>query len=226
MKVLIADDHPLFRASIAHALKSLEDDVTVVEAADFEAASKIAESEKDFDLVLLDLIMPGMEPIEGLQRMIALLPKVPVIVVSAIENRRDALQTIDLGATGYIPKTVSEEEFVNMLKVVLAGGLCLPRNFSERAVASTPRREVSHSRFASGELLAGLTNRQRQVLALLAEGKSNIEIAADLSVSDKTIRFYISAILKTLKVRNRTQAALIAARAMEIFPAENSSDTH
>ncbi|NQU69432.1 MAG: response regulator transcription factor, partial [Rhodospirillales bacterium] len=94
------------------------------------------------------------------------------------------------------------------------------------AVASTPRREVSHSRFASGELLAGLTNRQRQVLALLAEGKSNIEIAADLSVSDKTIRFYISAILKTLKVRNRTQAALIAARAMEIFPAENSSEPH
>ncbi|NQU71067.1 MAG: response regulator transcription factor, partial [Rhodospirillales bacterium] len=118
MKVLIADDHPLFRASIANALKSLEDDLTVVEAADFVAASKIAESDKNFDLVLLDLIMPGMEPIEGLQRMIALLPKVPVVVVSAIENRRDALQTIELGATGYIPKTVSEDEFVNMLKVV------------------------------------------------------------------------------------------------------------
>lgn len=226
MKVLIADDHPLFRASIAHAMKSLEDDLTIVEAADFEEAARIAEAQKDFDLVLLDLIMPGMEPIEGLQRIIGLLPQVPVVVVSAIENRRDALQTIDLGATGYIPKTVSEEEFVNMLKVVIAGGLCLPRHFSERAVASTPRREVSHSRFASGELLSGLTKRQRQVLALLAEGKSNIEIAGDLGVSDKTVRFYISAILKTLKVRNRTQAALIAARAMEIFPADTTQETH
>ena len=226
MKVLIADDHPLFRASISHAMKAMEDDLTIVEAGDFEAAAKIAEAQKDFDLVLLDLIMPGMEPIEGLQRIIALLPQVPVVVVSAIENRRDALQTIDLGATGYIPKTVSEEEFVNMLKVVMAGGLCLPRHFSERAVASTPRLEVSHSRFASGELLAGLTKRQRQVLALLAEGKSNIEIAGDLGVSDKTVRFYISAILKTLKVRNRTQAALIAVRAMEIFPSDSTQDTH
>ena len=226
MKVLIADDHPLFRASIANAIKALEDDLTVVEAADFEAAAKIAQQDKTFDLVLLDLIMPGMEPIEGLQRIISLLPQVPIVVVSAIENRRDALQTIDLGATGYIPKTVSQDEFLNMLKVVLAGGLCLPRKFSERAVASAPRREVAHSRFASGELLAGLTKRQRQVLALLAEGKSNIEIAGDLSVSDKTVRFYISAILKTLKVRNRTQAALIAARAMEIFPVESSTETH
>ncbi len=226
MKVLIADDHPLFRASIIHAMNLLEDDLTIVEADDFEAAAKIAEAQKDFDLVLLDLIMPGMEPLEGLQRIIALLPKAPVVVVSAIENRRDALQTIDLGATGYIPKTVSEDEFLSMLKVVLAGGLCLPRHFSERAVASTPRREVAYSRFASGELLSGLTNRQRQVLALLAEGKSNIEIAGDLGVSDKTVRFYISAILKTLKVRNRTQAALIAARAMEIFPADTTQETH
>ncbi len=226
MKVLIVDDHPLFRSSIAAAIKSLDSDLTVVEAADFKAAAEIAEQDQAFDLVLLDLIMPGMEPLEGLQHIISLLPEVPVVVVSAIENRRDALQTIDLGATGYIPKTVSEEEFLSMLKVVLAGGLCLPRHFSERDVATAPRREVSHSRFASGELLAGLTKRQRQVLALLAEGKSNIEIAQDLSVSDKTVRFYISAILKTLKVRNRTQAALIAARAMEIFPTQPGSEHH
>jgi DNA-binding NarL/FixJ family response regulator len=226
MKVLIADDHPLFRASMKHALKSMEEDLTIVEAGDFEETVKIAGSSKNFDLVLLDLIMPGMEPLDGLKRVIDLLQQVPVVVVSAIENRRDALQTIDLGATGYIPKTVSEDEFIAMLKVVMAGGLCLPRHFSERAVAAAPRREVSHSRFASGELLAGLTKRQRQVLALLAEGKSNIEIAKDLSVSDKTVRFYISAILKTLKVRNRTQAALIAARAMEIFPTIESTETH
>lgn len=224
MKVLIADDHPLFRSSLKHVLQSLEDDVVVIEAGDFEEAAKIATDDKSFDIVLLDLIMPGMEPIEGLQRMIGLLPRVPVVVISAIENRRDALQTIDLGATGYIPKTVTEEEFIGMFKVVQAGGLCLPRHFSERTVTAAPRRQIEHSRFATGELLAGLTKRQRQVLALLAEGKSNIEIAGDLGVSDKTVRFYISAILKTLKVRNRTQAALIAARAMDLIPAEVSRE--
>ncbi len=224
MKVLIADDHPLFRSSLKHVVQSLQDGVVVVEAGDFEEAAKIAAEDKSFDIVLLDLIMPGMEPIEGLQRIIGLLPNVPVVVVSAIENRRDALQTIDLGATGYIPKTVNEEEFIRMFKIVLAGGLCLPRHFSEHTVTAAPRRQIEHSRFASGELLAGLTKRQRQVLALLAEGKSNIEIAGDLGVSDKTVRFYISAILKTLKVRNRTQAALIAARAMEMIPMQTRAE--
>ncbi len=101
-----------------------------------------------------------------------------------------------------------------MLKVVLDGGLCLPRNMSVTAPTSAPRPVVEYERLATNELLSGLTKRELQVLALLAQGKSNVEIAEDLGVSDKTIRFYISAILKTLKVRNRTQAALIAARAI------------
>lgn len=215
MKVLIADDHPLFRTSLKHVMKSIETDVTVVEAGDFPEAVDLSSKEAPFDLVLLDLMMPGMEPIEGLKAVIALAGEVPVVVVSAIENRRDALQTIDLGAMGYIPKTVTKEEFIRMLKLVMAGGLCLPRHFSERSSVPTPRPLAETPRFASGELLASLTKRQRQVLALLALGKSNMEIADDLGVSDKTVRFYISAILKALKVRNRTQAALIAARALD-----------
>lgn len=222
MKVLIADDHPLFRMSLRHVLAELDGPPTTVEAGDFEETTRIAASGQAFDLVLLDLIMPGMEPIEGLRRIVELLPGVPVVVVSAIENRRDALQTIDLGAAGYIPKTVNADEFLGMIKVVMAGGLCLPRKFSERTTPVAPQRKPEHSRFASGELMAALTKRQRQVLELLAEGKSNIEIAEDLGVSDKTVRFYISAILKALKVRNRTQAALIAARAMETIPREAS----
>jgi len=215
MKFLVADDHPLFRTSLKFLLKQLDQDAIVVEAGDFREAVDACGVSAPFDLVLLDLMMPSMEPIEGLQAVVAAAPDAPVVVVSAIENRRDALQTIELGATGYIPKTVSEEQFLNMLRTVLAGGLCMPRQFSERQTNISPPRGVDQGRFASAELLAGLTNRQRQVLALLAQGKSNIEIAGDLGVSDKTIRFYISAILKTLKVRNRTQAALIAARAMD-----------
>lgn len=214
MNVLIADDHPIFRASLRQVLSDIDDNVSVVEAADFDEAVRIATERGDLDLVLVDLMMPGRDPIEGLQAVIRSVTDVPVVVVSAIENRRDAVQTINLGAMGYIPKTVEHNEFVKMLRVVLDGGLCLPRNMSATAPASAPPSPVDYERLATNELLSGLTKRQLQVLALLAQGKSNVEIADDLGVSDKTVRFYISAILKALKVRNRTQAALIAVRTM------------
>ncbi len=214
MNVLIVDDHPIFRTSLRQVVTNIDAGVAVVEAADFDQAIEIASNRKDLDLVLVDLMMPGKDPIEGLQAVIRAVPEVPVVVVSAIENRRDAVQTINLGAMGYIPKTADHDEFVKMLKVVLDGGLCLPRNMSATAPTNAPRPAVEYERLATNELLSGLTKRQLQVLALLAQGKSNVEIAEDLGVSDKTVRFYISAILKTLKVRNRTQAALIAARAI------------
>ncbi len=220
MNVLIADDHPIFRTSLRQVVTDIAADVSVAEAADFDEAIEIVGKRKDLDLVLVDLMMPGKEPIEGLQAVVRAVPEVPVVVVSAIDNRRDAVQTINLGAMGYIPKTIDHAEFVKMLKVVLDGGLCLPRNMSATAPTSAPRPVVEYERLATNELLSGLTKRQLQVLALLAQGKSNVEIAEDLGVSDKTIRFYISAILKTLKVRNRTQAALIAARAIGDRPGE------
>ncbi len=195
-------------------LTDIAADVAVVEAADFDEVIDVVAAGKEFDLVLVDLMMPGKDPIDGLQAVIRAVPEVPVVVVSAIENRRDAVQTINLGAMGYIPKTADRGEFVKMLKVVLDGGLCLPRNMSATAPTSAPRPVVEYERLATNELLSGLTKRQLQVVALLALGKSNVEIAEDLGISDKTVRFYISAILKTLKVRNRTQAALIAARAI------------
>ena len=101
-----------------------------------------------------------------------------------------------------------------MLKVVLDGGLCLLHKLSASAPRCAPRLATEHERLATNELLSGLTKRQLQTLALLAQGKSNAEIAEDLGLSVMTIRIYISAILKTLKVRNRTQAALIAAKAI------------
>ena len=195
-------------------LTDIGDDVAVVEAGDFDEAIEVASNRKDLDLVLVDLMMPGKDPMEGLQAVVRAVPDVPVVVVSVIENRGDAVQTINLGAMGFIPKTVDHDEFVKMLKVVLDGGLCLPRNMSTTAPTTAPRPAAEHKQLATNEQLSGLTKRQLQVLALLAQGKTNVEIASDLGISDKTIRFYISAILKFLKVRNRTQAALIAARAM------------
>jgi DNA-binding NarL/FixJ family response regulator len=214
MNVLIADDHPIFRTSLRQVLTDIDADVAVVEAADFDEAIDIVAKRKDFDLVLVDLMMPGKKQIEGLQAVVRAVPEVPVVVVSAIEDRRDAVQAIDLGAAGYIPKTADHAEFVKMLKTVLDGGQCLPLNMSAKAPMRRPNPVVEYEQLGTNELLSELTNRQLEVVAILAQGKSNVEIAEDLGISDNTVRSYISAILKTLKVRNRTQAALIATRAI------------
>jgi DNA-binding NarL/FixJ family response regulator len=210
MKVLVADDHSVFRTGLVQVLRVLRRDVDVVEATDFDEAVTIVSGPGEFDLVLVDLLMPGMEPFEGLKALTELLPDVPVVVVSAVENRQDTLRAIDLGAMGYIPKTASSDEFLRLLNLVLEGEIVLPRNVMDRRESASPIAG-SRENSAYNEQLATLTKRQRQVLDLLAQGKPNVEIARELGVSEKTVRFYISAILKSLKVNNRTQAALIAA---------------
>ena len=215
MKVLVADDHSVFRTGLKHVLKSLDDNVDIVEAANFsEAIDAISNGEK-VDLILIDLLMPGMEPFEGLRAMADRCVDVPLVVVSAVENRQDTLRAIDLGAMGYIPKTASGDEFLRLLRLVLDGEIVLPRMLMGRREQSASPIPQSRGPVARSEQLDGLTKRQREVLALLAQGKPNIEIAKDLGVSEKTVRFYISAILKSLKVANRTQAALLAAGVIE-----------
>lgn len=215
MRVLVADDHSVFRTGLKHVLKSLEDEVDIIEAASFgEAIDAISEGEP-VDLILIDLLMPGMEPFEGLRAMTDRCTDVPLVVVSAVENRQDTLRAIDLGAMGYIPKTASGDEFLRLLRLVLDGEIVLPRMLMGRREPSSSSIPQSRGPVARSEQLDGLTKRQREVLALLAQGKPNIEIAKDLGVSEKTVRFYISAILKSLKVANRTQAALLAAGVIE-----------
>jgi DNA-binding NarL/FixJ family response regulator len=212
MNILIADDHPIFRSSLRHVLSVLNDAADVTEAGSFKEAATALDRAK-FDLVLLDLLMPDMPPVDGLQMIVKAAPDAPVVVVSAIENRRDAVQAIDIGAMGYIPKTATQDEFIRLLKLVLDGGMVLPKGLTDGPGKAGNSGTAAPRLPAKGQF-AQLTRRQRQVLTLLAQGKSNIEIANDLGVSDKTVRFYISAILKTLNVKNRTQAALLATGAM------------
>ena len=226
MKVLVADDHSVFRTGLKHVLKALDDEIKVVEAGSFQEAIDVLTKEQgQIDLVLVDLLMPGMEPFEGLKAMNKEYPDVPLVVVSAVENRQDTLRAIDLGAMGYIPKTASGDEFLRLIKLVLDGEIVLPRMLMGRKDVTKSLLTPQQSSVGRGEQLEGLTKRQREVLALLARGKPNIEIAKDLGVSEKTVRFYISAILKSLKVSNRTQAALLAAGVIraEDTPARRAS---
>ena len=209
MKILIADDHELFREGLRHVLGQLEDNVQVVEAGDFSQAFALADSHPDIDIVLLDLNMPGANWDEGLPRLRATLPQdVPVVVLSAADDRRSVLQAVEMGAAGYIPKTSSSRVMLSALKLVLSGGVYLPPALIERSV---PRGEGLNPAVVE-QAMSILTPRQREVLSLLGEGKSNKEIARILELAEGTVKLHVTAILKALNVNNRTRAVVAAAQ--------------
>ena len=206
MKILIADDHELFRDGLRHVLDQLGGPLTIVEASDFQQAISTVESERDIDIVLLDLTMPGMAWNDGLQSLKDLLPEgVPIIILSATDDRRHVLQAVNLGAAGFIPKTSSSRVMLSAVKLVLSGGVYLPPALLEQA-------SQGDGPMANESSVSFLTPRQREVLALLGQGKSNKEIARVLQLAEGTVKLHVTAILKALNVNNRTRAVVAASQ--------------
>jgi DNA-binding NarL/FixJ family response regulator len=206
MKILIADDHELFRDGLRHVLSQFEGPLTIVEASDFPQAIAAAQGQNDFDLVLLDLAMPGMSWGDGLTRLREVLPAgIPVIVLSASDDRRHVLQAVNLGAAGFIPKTSSSRVMLSALKLVLSGGVYLPPALLDQGPSGHDGLPI-----AGETALASLAPRQREVLALLGQGKSNKEIARVLELAEGTVKLHVTAILKALNVNNRTRAVVAA----------------
>ena len=214
MNVLTVDDHSVFRAGLGPVLKRLDPDVTLFEAHDFKSALKSAKENPDLDLILLDLMMPGMDAFEGLSAIRHLVPHVPLVVVSMIEDRQDVLRAVELGALGYIPKTADLDEMYGALQQVLSGAIYLP----PAILRMTPATEVNRARAeeasarTSDEAWNALTKRQRNVVDYLARGLTNAEIADQLGLSESTIRVHVSTILERLRLNNRTQVAVWADR--------------
>ena len=138
MNVLTVDDHSVFRAGLAPVLKRLDTDVRLFEAYDFESALKSATDNPDLDLILLDLMMPGMDAFEGLMAIRRLVPHVPLVVVSMLEDRQDVLRAVEPGALGYIPKTMGLDEMYEALQQVLSGTIYLPPAILRRTKATEP----------------------------------------------------------------------------------------
>ncbi|MFQ5533610.1 MAG: response regulator [Sphingomonadales bacterium] len=212
MKILTADDHSTVRIGLRYILKQLGDDVTTVEACNFEEVLDVVEQDDDLDLIVIDLLMPGMDWARGLRALHAIAPNIPIVVFSMIRNRGDILRAIDLGAVGFVAKTASGDEIIRAVKSVTEGEIYLPRELLSKP--QTPA-EMSPGLPIEGDLpsadaIRSLTKRQREVLKLLRQGKSNAEIASILGRSEHTVRIHVSAILKALEVPNRTMAALIA----------------
>ena len=212
MKILIADDHELFRDGLRHLLEHLEGQSVIVEATDFGKALDAVQTDDDFDLVLLDLSMPALNWIDGIRRIKEQVgPQTPVVVISASEDRHSVVQAVNVGAAGFIPKTSSSRVMMSALKLVLSGGVYLPPALLDNeTLMEVGRRPTTAHRAPDGA--AFLTPRQREVLGLLGQGKSNKEIARVLQLAEGTVKLHVTAILKALKVNNRTRAVVIAAQ--------------
>jgi DNA-binding NarL/FixJ family response regulator len=204
-RLVIADDHPLFRGALREAVSGMFADVEIAEAGTFEEMSELLETGGDVDLVLLDLAMPGVRGLSGLLYLRAQYPSVPVVIVSATDNPAIIRRCMDFGASGFIPKTLGVEAIRTAIAAVLAGGLWTPEDIDLSAAADAETSAML-ARFAT------LTPQQVRVLMMLSEGLLNKQIAYELSVSEATVKAHVSAILQKLGVESRTQAVIAAAK--------------
>jgi DNA-binding NarL/FixJ family response regulator len=213
LTILIADDHWVSRTGMRHLLEQLDEEVELHEAASFDQVLAVVAEHPSLDLIVLDLLMPGMDAFEGLNALKAAAPKVPVIVMTMVEDRRYALRAIDLGAMGYVLKTGDPDDSIKAIRQVLDGDLYLPRGLiSSEATSGAGEPTPFTTSAETEEKLNRLTRRQRDVFWLLGHGKSNIDIARELGISEFTARQHVSAILRKLEFTNRTQVALFASQ--------------
>lgn len=203
MKVLIADDHALFRDGLAMRLEEINPDIILHQAANFSQALKILDKETDMDIVIVDLDMPDMKWEDGIEEIRKKAPNVNLIVISASEDIRNIRKVLSSGIKGYIPKRSDPKIMHNALKLILEGGTYIPPALIE----SSSDNLLGTNRRTNGKTL---TNRQSQVLDLIAQGKSNKQIAYEMGVSEATVKLHINALLRSLKVNNRTQAVVTA----------------
>jgi DNA-binding NarL/FixJ family response regulator len=201
-RILIADDHPLVLGALRQALSGAIEGAEFFEASDLDSLSAALDNTPDMDLVLLDLSMPGVRGFSGLMYLRAQHASVPVIVVSANEDRAVMRHCLDFGASGYIPKSLDVETMRAAVRAVIEGGRWTPPDLD----LSTPSESSALVR-----RLSSLTPQQVRVLMMLSEGLLNKQIAYELSVSEATIKAHVSAILQKLDVESRTQAVIVAA---------------
>lgn len=212
MKVLLIDDHDLFRDGTQLVLANLDSDIYVLSANSYESAKPLMDENPDLDLILLDLGLPGLNDVDALEAVRTQLPSTPVVVLSGNHDGAKVQEILNLGAQGYIPKSTSADVLIRSLKLVLSGGIYIPPEIlSQLGQATSDNTEgSSYTRRASDKIETPLTPRQNEVLGKLVHGYSNKEIGRLLDMAESTVRVHIAAILKELNVSNRTRAAHIA----------------
>lgn len=209
MRILVADDHNLVREALRPFLYEICGDVTILDASTFEEALETAGNTPDLKLVLLDLKMPGMDGLRGLELMRQRCPDVPVVILSGYVSRDNVMTAMRAGAAGYIPKTISGASMVNALRLVLSGERYLPSSILVGDGAGGPDDEDGANGTGT-TVLDSLSNREREILALLIEGKTNKEIARQLNLQEITIKIHLRNVYRKIGAGNRAQAVRIA----------------
>ena len=210
MKILLADDHSLFREGMGYVLQQLQERVEILEAGNFPDALKLAEQHPELDMALVDLNMPGSEGAISIKFFHQRFPHIPVVVVSGEEGRGNMERVMSYGAMGFVCKSSNSAVMLSALHLVLAGGVYVPPQMllqqemgEERTHERVDKRSLHTNEF-------GLTLRQMQVLKHLAEGLSNKEIAQAVSLAEGTVKIHVAAVYQVLRVKSRMEAVRVA----------------
>jgi DNA-binding NarL/FixJ family response regulator len=203
--ILIVDDHPLFVEALKSVIQGAFPDAALSEAASIDSARAVLDAKGPFDLVLLDLSMPGTRGLDGLIELRTRYPRLPIVVVSAYEDPRIIHEVMSCGAAGFISKATRGADLSSAIREVMGGSIVLPKGYQPPPTDAPTQSELTAR-------LATLTPQQVRVLQMLRQGMLNKQIAYDLGVGETTVKAHVSEILRKLKVASRTQAVIEAAK--------------
>ena len=203
-KIVIADDHALVRGGLELVVKMAVPNAEIFQANNFDETINVLQSNFSIDLVMLDLMMPGMLS-DSIKNITQQFPDVPIVIVSVKEDFDSIHKSISLGASGFIPKTSAPEVTISAIQLVLSGGVYIPPHVLKPQTQTAENNQHSNN----FDTFNALSKRQKQVLDLITLGRSNQAIADELDLTIPTIKMHVSAILKKLNVKNRTEAVSI-----------------
>lgn len=201
MRLLFADDHPMFLDAVREHLTRAFPDIEIQAASNLDEVTTKLSNRGDYDLVVLDFSMPGMEGTEGVKRLRAAYPDLAIAVTSGVAKTRDVKTVLDLGAHGFLPKTLTGSAYAGALRVIAEGGTYVPVETMQALAAEAADRKINAE---------GLTPREMEVLEGIADGKPNKQIARDLEIHEVTVKLHARSIFKKIGVQNRSQAAVVA----------------
>jgi len=226
MKILIADDHELFLKGLEFILQENLQNIEITTAQNYTEIFSRLQQDNLFDLVITDLAMPGANWLDAIKKIHTAFPDTPIIIISAVFDKTILQQTLDIGVSGYIPKTASNNLIISAINLVLAGGVYIPhellysvQNNSSPATIQQQKEYISPLKTlekltanTTEHTQKGLTERQIDIVRCIAEGLSNKQIAYKLNLTEGTVKVHITVILKILNVKNRTSAVIEAAK--------------
>jgi len=209
MDFLIADDHNVVISGLKGVLGQAFTESTFSLAHGSDEVFKLLEEKQDYDLALVDLKMPGMDSFEFLKKLCSEFKNIKVAVISGLDDPATIKKSLALGAVGFIPKSVSEETLISAIRLILRGDTYLPPHLLSVAAEDEAEKNILDLPIDLQNAFKVLTERQKEILLLLGEGRSNKDIARCLDLSENTIKVHVSGVLRALNLSNRTQAGVI-----------------